>query len=49
MIPKRYEDLGVSRLALMQGFEAMSLGDGADALEAGLAFVEKTAETLQLG
>ena len=46
---KRYEDLGVSRLILMQGFTELAEQTGASALDRGLAFITETAERLKLG
>ena len=46
---KRYEDLGVSRLAIMQGMGEFAASDGASKLDHGIAFIEKTAEDLKLG
>lgn len=45
---KRYEDLGVSRLILMQGFTELAEQTGASALDRGLAFITETAERLKL-
>ena len=46
---KRYEDLGVSRLILMQGFTELAEQTGASALDRGLTFITETAERLKLG
>ncbi len=46
---KRYEDLGVSRLAVMQGFTEFAASEAGSAVDNGIAFIERTAEALKLG
>jgi hypothetical protein len=46
---KRYEDLGVSRLVLLRGFEDMAATPNDAELEASLRYIEETAVALKLG
>lgn len=46
---RRYEDMGVSRLILMRGFDDLALQTGDTALAEGLQFVTDTAEALRPG
>ncbi len=46
---KRYEDLGVSRLAILHGFTESAADEGNAAVDDAIAFIEKTAEALRLG
>ena len=45
---KRFEDLGVSRLAVMRGFAEATRDEGTSAVDHAIAFIEQTAETLKL-
>lgn len=46
---KRYEDLGVARLAIMRGMGGMASEPGRSAVDDGIAFIEEQAATLKLG
>lgn len=46
---KRYEDLGVSRLVLLRGFEDMGAVNSADGVDDALRYIEETAVKLKLG
>ena len=46
---KRYEDLGVSRLVLLRGFEDMAAAPSDAGLEDSLRYIVDTAEALKLG